>query len=115
MNKKLLTLFCLLSCSCYGFAQSKTQQAVIKTAIYCDHCLKCESCGDRLENAIYALKGVKRVEIADKKNEVKVIYQPARVNLDQIRQSIARSGFDADEVKADPAAVEKLDDCCRKQ
>ena len=36
-----------------------------------------------------------------------------KTNPADIRQAIAGTGYDADEVKAMPKAVAKLDECCR--
>lgn len=115
---KSLVLLISLSLSAFiGHAQkTKTTESVaIETRIYCDHCKTCESCGGRLEQAVYAIKGVKRVDIDDQKKQIKVVFNNKKTNIDQIRETIAASGYDADGVKALPQAYEKLDDCCKQQ
>lgn len=107
----LLVLLCLSAFT--AAAGDKTRTALIRTRIACDHCKRCESCSGRLENALYDRKGVKRVEIDDKKMTIKVVYNTEKIKLDDIRSVIAASGFDADEVKALPEAFEKLDGCCK--
>ena len=67
-----------------------------------------------MEEAIYEEKGVKRVEIDEAKKTVTVYYNPNKTTPEKIRQAIAGVGFDADDVKADPEAYTKLDDCCKK-
>ncbi|MBK8362965.1 MAG: hypothetical protein IPL24_04585 [Bacteroidetes bacterium] len=45
---------------------------------------------------------------------IKVTYNSKKTNPEAIRQLISKYGFDADEVKADPVAYSKLDECCKK-
>jgi len=91
----------------------KVQTLIVKTAIGCDHCKSCGSCGTRIEEALYREKGIKRVDVDDKKMEIKVVYNSEKVTPQIIRTTIAANGFDADDVKALPEAVAKLDGCCR--
>ena len=43
-----------------------------------------------------------------------VYYNGKKTSLEKIKTAITKLGFDADEMKADPEAYEKLDDCCKK-
>jgi periplasmic mercuric ion binding protein len=92
----------------------KTAKAIIKTHFNCDHCKKCETCGLKFEAELYITKGIKTFSIDEKAMTIAVIYNPKRVDLRTIKTAISKLGFDADEVKADPMAYEKLDDCCKK-
>lgn len=92
----------------------RVQTAVIKTTIYCDHCKICESCGGRILKQLYNEDGIKNTEVDSKTNTIKVVYDTKKISLAQIRTKISQMGFDADEVKAVPEAVAKLDDCCKK-
>ncbi len=94
-------------------AQSKIATVNIKTSIYCDHCKKCESCGKRLEEAVFKQKGIKRVDIDEKTKIVSIVYNTSKTNPDKIRQAIAAVGFNADDVKGDPKAYTTWDDCCK--
>ncbi|WP_317899401.1 heavy-metal-associated domain-containing protein [Aurantibacillus circumpalustris] len=88
--------------------------AVIKTTIYCDHCKICESCGGSILKELYNEKGIKNTSVDSKANIITVTYDERKITLEQVRTKISKLGFDADEVKADPEAVAKLDDCCKK-
>ncbi len=90
------------------------QTAVVKTTIYCDHCKICESCGGRILNELYNENGIKSTSVDPKSNTIKVVYDVRKITLETIRKKISKLGFDADNVKADPEAVKKLDDCCQK-
>lgn len=112
---RTIAIVLLLLISVSSFAQKKSlDTAVVKTMIYCDHCKKCESCGGRLEKEFYFDKGIKRVTLDEKAMTLTVVYDNKKISLDKIRLAISKLGFDADDVKADPQAVAKLDGCCKK-
>lgn len=113
--KTAMLFIALLTCT-FVFAQKKqrTSKAIIKTHFNCDHCKKCETCGKKFEAELYSTKGIKDFQIDEKNMTIIVVYNPQRVTVPQIRQAISALGFDADEVKADPKAYDKLDDCCKK-
>ena len=110
----LILLFITATATKEARATHKSLKAVVKTNIYCDHCKQCASCGQRLYDAIHQIPGVKRVKIEPEKNEIHVKYDETKTNLEDIREVISRSGFDADDLHADPAAYESLDGCCKK-
>jgi copper chaperone CopZ len=106
----ILPLFVL----CSAFAKPKLAEVVIKTTFYCDHYDACES-KPALEKEIMLTQGVKSVVIDAKAMTITVKYKPKQTNPDKIRKVISNAGYDADSVKADPKAVEKLDGCCKKK
>lgn len=114
--KSIVILFITALFSNYASAQqNKTvQTAVIKTAIYCDHCKVCESCGDRLQKTLLKEKGVQMITLDDKAMTIKVVYNSKKTDLSTIRTAISKLGYDADDVKADIVAYESLDGCCKK-
>jgi len=97
-------------------AQKKgnTQTAVIKTKIYCDHCKQCETCGDKFSKDLYNETGIKRVDVDSKVMTITVVYDDRKITIEKIRELISNLGYDADDVKADPAGIAKLDGCCKK-
>lgn len=99
-----------------SFAQEpkKNQKAVIKTAIYCDHCKECETCGKNFQANMLKIKGLKMYELDEKKMTITVYFNPQKTNLQNIKTNISKLGYDADEIKADASAYEKLDGCCKK-
>jgi periplasmic mercuric ion binding protein len=98
----------------FGFSKPKTEQVVIKTTFYCDHYATCES-KDALEKELMLTTGVKSVVIDAAAMTITVNYKAKQTNPDKIRNVISKAGYDADDVKADPKAVEKLDGCCKKK
>jgi mercuric ion binding protein len=114
--KTILIAFTLLLFSNAAFAQQQktVQTAVIKTAIYCDHCKACETCGDRLQKVLLKEKGVQMITLDEKAMTIKVVYNSKKTDLPAIKTAISKLGYDADDVKADAAAYETLDGCCKK-
>ncbi len=94
-------------------ANDKTETIIIKTTIHCDHCLRCESCGLNINRGTRKAKGIKKVKIDPAANTITVTYRTDRTDPDTIRKAIAAAGYDADDIKAAPAAYEKLDGCCK--
>lgn len=114
--KNLLVLLVLVLSATTAFAQKKnTDTLIVKTTIHCDHCKECESCQPRIENKLSYVKGIVDYQVNTEDQTILVIYKPKKTNPGAIRKAIASSGFDADEVKADPKAVEKLDGCCKRK
>lgn len=94
--------------------QKKTEKAVIKTALYCDHCKACETCGALFQKNMLKIHGVKMYELDEKAMTITVFYDPQKTSIESIRTRITQLGFDADDLKADTQAYEKLDECCKK-
>lgn len=113
MKKLLLGLMVLLHISSSVFASNKIKTAEIRTQIFCDHCKQCETCSKRIEEALYNQKGIKRVDIDDSKMIIKVAYNVNNITLDDIKQTIAENGYDADNIQATNEAKAQLDDCCK--
>ena len=109
-NLKAVLVFFFIAFSAISNAQNKkSERAVIKTAIYCDHCKACESCGKRFQTEMMKIKGVKMFELNEKEQTITVYYNSKKTNLETIKTNITKFGFDADDLKADPIAYEKLD------
>lgn len=95
-------------------ASTKKEKVSIKTNIYCDHCNQCESCGQRIYNALHEVAGVKKVKIDAKTQTISVTFDSKKTSLEEIEKVITANGFDANEKMADPEAYQKLDACCKK-
>ena len=90
-------------------AQSKSKAEIkIKTSA------ECEMCKNTLEKTMSFEKGVKSSSLDLATRELTVIYNPKKTTPEQIRKSIADAGYDADDVKANNKAYQKLPECCKK-
>jgi periplasmic mercuric ion binding protein len=76
---------------------------------------ECEMCEKRIEKALIFEKGIKEVKVDVESGKVIVRYNPSRITLDKIRQLLSKAGYDADDVKADEKAFNKLPECCKKE
>jgi len=93
---------------------NKTETIIIKTKIYCDHCVRCESCGANINETVRGTeKGIKKVKINPADNTITVTFNAAKTTPDKIREAIAASGYDADNIKAAAEGYAKLDGCCK--
>lgn len=97
-----------------AFAQDKKATIVIKTPTSCNHCKVCETCAGKLETDLYFVKGIKIVEYNEEEKTTTVTYKPSVITPDEIRQEIAKLGFDADGVPADPKGYDERDGCCKR-
>lgn len=98
----------------YSCSQDKRSMTVT-TEIPCDHCENCESCEPRVENALKATEGVLSADMKVSEQTISVSYNPSKTDEQKIKKAIAMTGFDAGDVKADPAAYDNLDDCCKRK
>ncbi len=92
------------------FAQSKkgTETVTIKSSMVCDMCKK------TITHALAFEKGVKKVAINVEKQEVKISFNPEKTTIAEIKNAIAKSGYDADDIPAEMKAYNQLEDCCKK-
>ena len=72
----------------------------------------CEQCKKRIENAA-DIKGVKLSSWDEKTKVLNVTYDSVKITSEQICQAIAKSGYDAGNVKATDASYKKLPGCCQ--
>jgi periplasmic mercuric ion binding protein len=90
------------------FGQKGIEEIKIKTSS------QCEMCKHRLEESMAFERGVKKSSLDLETGIITVSYQAKRTNPDQIRLAISKTGYDADEVAAEPKAYAKLPACCKK-
>ena len=114
MKNILFVLFFTLLTSTLSAQNSKNEKVIIQTTIHCDHCKVCETCGQNFQENLYKIKGVKMYELDEKAMTLTIFYNGKKTNLNEIKLAITKLGYDADEMKADAIAYEKLDGCCKK-
>lgn len=107
MKKYMLTLL-IVVIGFTAFAQkSKTETAVIQTNGVC------EKCKDTFSANVPYFKGVTDFKYDVATAKMTVTYNPQKTTLAEIRQGISKLGYNADDVKADEKAREKLPACCK--
>ena len=110
----LIVFFAMMPTLLSAQEGKRNQKAEIKTTFYCDHCKECETCGQNFRQNLLKVKGVRMFEIDQEANMITVYYDSKKTDIRAIRTAISNLGFDADGIKANPDAYEKLDDCCKK-
>lgn len=86
----------------------KTEQITIKTSA------QCEMCKERLEKEMAYEKGVVSSNLDIPTAVLTVVYKPTKTNPETIKKAINKTGYDADDLKADEKAYNSLPDCCKK-
>jgi len=91
-----------------SFAQKKgTQEATIQTSA------ECNECKIRLEEVLTYTKGVKYAELDLNTMIITVGYSTKKISKDEIKKVISDTGYDADDLKANPIEYAKLPACCK--
>ncbi|MCU0444534.1 MAG: cation transporter [Microscillaceae bacterium] len=75
---------------------------------------QCEMCKERIEKALNETPGIKMANLDLETKAIKVVYNSNKISADQIRQAIANTGYDADNVGANEKAYSTLPACCKK-
>ncbi|MGJ1361169.1 cation transporter [Sphingobacterium spiritivorum] len=115
---KNILLAILLYCASNAlFAQKspRTERAIIKISINCDHCKMCETCGKLFQSELYKIKGLRRFDLNESDKTLTVYYNTKKLDIETIRTAVSKLGYDADDVKAVTQGYQKLDGCCKKQ
>lgn len=93
----------------FGLLAGPSQTVKIKTSAIC------EMCKERIEKNLALTKGIEKSDLnLEDQSNITVVYNPDKIDLAKIKQVIAESGYDADEVKAIKKSYEKLPYCCKK-
>ena len=115
MNNPILKQLILVLIAFVGFqltvnAQDakKIETTKIKVSV------QCETCKKTIETALKSEKGVSKSNVDLKTKEVEVTFDKNSITKDKIKQVISKVGYDADELKADEKAYNKLNACCKK-
>ena len=89
-------------------ADAKTLKTIIKVPT-----IVCNSCVTTVTKALKNVDGVKTAKVDLKKKTATVTYASTKVTVDKLEKAIAAAGYDANNVKRNPEAYEKLDACCK--
>lgn len=91
-----------------SFAGGGLKTIEIKTSSQCD------MCKETIEKKMAFEKGVKSAVLNVETSILTVVYNPKKTNPDLIKKAVTMSGYDADEMPADPKSYDNLHDCCKK-
>jgi mercuric ion binding protein len=104
----IVVIIVISSCSPKQETGGESQTEVIATpGVLCGMCAK------NIEKAVGALEGIESIEIDVEKKVSTVRFLPAKTDLNTIEASIAKVGYDANDVKKDAETYDKLAACCK--
>lgn len=81
----------------------------IKTSAICD------MCKERIEEELNYTKGISWSKLDLETNSITVKYKTKKIELHEIKQIVSSIGYDADDIKANKEALNKLPNCCKPQ
>ncbi len=96
------------------FANSINAQEATKAEIKIKTSAICSMCKTNIENYLSFEKGIKKSSLDVDSKILTVTYNPQKTTPEKIRLAVSKSGYDADDVKANEKAYNNLDDCCKK-
>lgn len=109
LKLNLITLL-LLALPMLVSAQSSKKDKVVTI----ESSIQCGMCTNRLDKMFSDYWAVKDVDYDLENQTVTVTYNPKKTNVDEIRERIAATGYDADDVDAKVDAYMDLPKCCQK-
>ncbi|MEC7159266.1 MAG: heavy-metal-associated domain-containing protein [Bacteroidota bacterium] len=83
-----------------------------KTTISFETNAICGMCIDRIEDACYALQGVKNVDVDLGDKTVSVTFNDAKTSEEAIKMAVADAGYMAGNFAPNPIVQESLPGCC---
>ncbi len=108
MKKIRVSMFVLLA---FLFSSIKSNAQIDTVKIMTSSL--CSTCKKKIEHDLSFEKGVKSSDVNIDSKEVLVVYDSKKTNPEKIKITITKSGYDADSLKADPKAFNRLPDCCK--
>ena len=103
---KIILVYVLIQFTC-SMVSAQSDTIRIHTSSLCEMCKK------TIEHDMSFEKGVKSTSLDIDTKTVTVVYNSGKTNPEKIRLALTKIGYDADSLKADPKAFEKLPDCCK--
>ena len=79
--------------------QSANSEVAVETRELVIAGMGCDNCVRKLERALRATEGVKDARVDGIAGRAKVTFDPARTNVSELQQVVAKSGYRADAVE----------------
>lgn len=109
MKKYFLTLMVAVFSMTLFAQKSENKTIVIQTNAVC------ETCEKLFAEKVPYFKGVTDYSFDLKTAKMTVTYNPKKTTPEEIRKGVSDLGYNADDVKADAKAREKLPACCKAE
>ena len=105
MKKLMIILFSVLTVN--AWAQKETVK-ILTSASCVGIC-----CKDRIEQEMQFTRGVTGVDFDIESQVLTVTFKTKKTDADKLRKAISLIGYNADDVKANKKAHDKLPSCCQ--
>jgi len=89
------------------------EQSTIQTASIKVESAVCGTCGDTITEALKGIEGVQEASVDIEKKVATVQFLTAKTDLSKLERAVAEAGYDANDIKRNSEAYEKLDSCCK--
>jgi len=106
MRKLIIVLFSILTVN--AWAQKETVKILTSAP-----CVEMLCCKDRIEQEMQFTKGVRAVDLDIESGILTVTFKTKKTDADKLRKAISLIGYNADDVKANKKAHDKLPSCCQ--
>ncbi len=106
--KNLLLIISILILS-NGYSQKENKNTEIKIVTSAE----CGTCKKTLEEKLTYSKGIRYAELDVTTKIMTVGYSSKKTTPDKIRSIISETGYDADNVSANPSTQQSLPSCCQ--
>lgn len=106
---RLTLIFFLISCTLSAQDNSAQDKNKNQTILVEGNCQMCQK---RIEKAAIKVKGVKYASWDIATNQLTLIYNEGKTDLDRIQSAIAKVGHDTKKYKAKEASYQNLPPCC---
>ena len=110
-NLIILASIILITFNCNSL---KAQKSTNRDTLTIKTSTECNMCKERVEKEMAYTKGVVSSSLNVEKAILTVIYKANKTTPENIRVAISNLGYDADSIKADKTAHDKLPYCCQK-
>ena len=118
MKKITIIFIALVAIAMNANAQQTTQDSTINpdgtVTIHIKTSAVCDMCKETMDLAMSYEKGVKSSELNVDTKILTVTYLPKKTDANKVRIAVTKSGYDADQLPADPKAYNNLHSCCKK-
>ena len=105
MKKIIIALFSILTINAWG----QTETVKIATSAQCIG----DCCKERIEEEMQFTRGVTAVDLDIESSILTVTFKRKKTDADKLRNAISLIGYNADDVKANKKAHDKLPSCCQ--
>lgn len=113
MRNFSVLLMMVLGISIFTTSEARTTEGGIEEVQIQTNAI-CGECKERLEDALFMVKGVKKANLDLETKVMTVEFKTNKTSLDEIKKVIVDTGYDADELKANSKVRSNLPYCCTK-